>query len=159
MVKTIKLLLISTIPFLYGCSSSTVTLGEVQTTEVVDIDLPEQEKSRIDNIIQPTIWGNDVVTPVETGPIWASVFIGSELSESSFNITSAVVDVELGYSATYIYKIKGEVHCKGSVYPVEAQGSRSAAWALESALRQSISKGVTNIAKQAKFISENCLRD
>lgn len=154
-----KFLIIILLPFVNGCSSGVMKLGNVETKEVVDINLIPKNQNRIDKIIQPTIWGRDVVTQVETGPIWNSVFIGTESSKTSFNILSAFVEVELGYSATYIYRIKGQVSCKGTIYAVEAQGRRSAAWALESAINQSVSRGIINIAKQAEIISEACLQE
>jgi len=140
---------------LSSCASSPKKLGPPQTTEIVNIRLIPNDINRIDKIIQHGLWG-DSSFPVETGPVWKHVFVGNELSDVSFKILKAYVDVEFGYSATYTYKIEGQVLCNGKPYPITAQGSRSAAWALENAMRQSVERGIVNAAQKAKFIVENC---
>ena len=129
MSKYSIILLVVFLPFINGCVSEPIKLGTPQTTEIVDIKLTPNNVYRIDKMIQPSIWG-DVISFVETGPIWSSVFVGTELSEASFEILSAFIDVELGYSGTWTYIIKGQVLCGENAYPISAQGSRSAAWAL-----------------------------
>ena len=88
----------------------------------VPVRLVPYDPARIDLYNQ-----NKHPNSVKTGAHWTAVFSNSDKIDETFTITHARLEdnwPEADYRATYF--VKGELTCNGEVFPINAQGSRTA---------------------------------
>lgn len=152
---------------LVGCGTTDkpAQLRGDRLTETVDIRLLPATPQRIDDIL---LFERDGVTPktirggatsIDSGPVWNSVFIGSEQSDITFTINSAVLEAYYcGYGCgfRYTYKVTGDLACNSKIFPVSTEGSQHAAWAMNNALHEAVELAVLGVAKRSMLIAEKC---
>lgn len=148
---TLGLLLLS------GCATGPMKIsagGEQRLTsdDAVKVSLSEADRHRVDRYIMAL--GSESKYGVETGPVWQRGFTGKE-GDPAFRITSAELRQTLaggGFTSRYTYTVTGELSYHGHVSPITASGSRAAAMAMTSAIRQAVELAVVDAASQSKRI-------
>lgn len=155
------------ISVIYGCGTTDkpAQLRGDRLTEKVDIKLLPASSERIDDIL---LFESDGVTPktirtgattIDSGPVWNAVFIGSDESDATFTINSAVLEAYYcGYSCgfRYTYKVSGDLSCHHKAFPIRSDGSQHAAWAMNNALHEAVEQAVMGVAKRSQLIMEKC---
>lgn len=129
--------------------------GEQRLTasDIVDVVLAATDRTRVDPLF-PAI-GSVSRIGVETGVIWTRVFRGDDRSIARLSITKAELRESMsgmGFTMRYTYVAEAEVVIGDRAYPVRAEGTRAAAMANLSAMRQAVELGIADIGRQAAAI-------
>lgn len=141
---------------LTGCQPRLIRLNDVHTedqirpSDIVPIAINPVESHRIDI---HTWWGTH--TPVETGPIWQRVFVGTpgvnpELEIVAVNFGETITAA--GFAARTNYTVDSKLVMSDGTRPIHAEGT--CAWAIDmtAALKEAVELGVADTAHQAMAI-------
>jgi len=137
-----------------GCASGPMILPEsreprLTTDDAVAVALSDQDKLRVDRYVMAF---GEYRYGVETGPIWAKAFVGAP-GDSTFKVVSAELRETIaagGFALRYTYTVVGELSYDGTTVPITATGTRAAAMATMSAMRQAVELGIVDAAAKAK---------
>jgi hypothetical protein len=146
-----------TIAALCGCANGPIKLnaaGERQITErdSVKIAIAQYDKQRIDPYL--TAFFGHSPQPVETGPIWSRGFVGGA-GDPQLTIKSAELRQSIaaaGFTTRWTYVAECELSYNGTLHQIHAEGTRAAAMAYMSAMRQAVELGVLDATKKVKNI-------
>ena len=95
---------------------------------------------------------------VNTGPVWAAIFSGSENSPATFHIDSAKLEAYYcgyGCGRMYTYTISGMLDCKGTNHPIVAEASENVAW-VAPAMQISVEQAILKVAREAELKIKRC---
>lgn len=144
-----RFIVLAAIAALAGCSSplrlnERSTLGALQ----VPIQLPSVEATR-----QDTWCFAGHCRPVDTGPLWAGVFVGKagdpKLTIRSAKLTDATARYA-GFAINFTYSVDSVLHLDGHDYPLHADGSRTSGIGLP--MQLAVEDAIASTAKQAQMI-------
>jgi len=124
--------------------------NRLSSADIVDVALSPADVSRVDPWFHP--FGDKSGMGVQTGTIWQRVFRGDDRSIAKLIITKAEVRESIsgmGFTMRYTYIIDAHVMIGDRDYPIKAEGSRAAAMAMFSAVRQAVELGIADAARQA----------
>jgi hypothetical protein len=150
-----KTVLVVFILFLSGCAAPmTLRLddsGEQRLTDAdsVNVALAFGDAERIDRI-------GSTSTSALTGPIWKRAFCGkTDSALGSLTVRNATLKQSLsgaGFTIRYTYTVEAVLRVGTNDVVLKATGSRAAAMAAGSAMRQAVELAVLEVAKQTKLV-------
>lgn len=123
--------------------------------DAVKVSLSQADKDRVDRYVMA--FGTEYRYGVATGPVWRKGFIGKD-GDPVFKIESAELRQTLagaGFTSRYTYTVTGELAYHGRAFPITATGSRAAAMAMTSAMRQAVELAVVDAANQSRRILDS----
>jgi len=125
--------------------------GERQlvASDAVRIAILPTDAQRIDDFHVP--FRSDT-WKVITGPVWSQAFIGNVNADPVFTIKSAELRQTIaaaGFTTRFTYTVHGEVASGEKRLAIDAEGTRAAAMAIGSAMRQAVELGVKDAAEKA----------
>jgi len=56
----------------------------------------------------------------------------------------------------FTYRVSGTLACEENKYPIQAEGSRNAAWAITTAMHEAVEQAVVQMARQSELLVEKC---
>ena len=129
---------------LAGCSGPPVSLsrigGEKRYTsqDAVGVYIEEPIASRVESLWGP--FGEERVRVV-TGDVWKRLFVGFSDSRSRLLVTSTKLEESMaggGFTIRYTYTVHATLSVDGHTVEIESNGTRAAAVAALSAMRQAV---------------------
>lgn len=144
---------------------SSVSVGCAQTelppprpTERANIRLVPLDADRVEEIQFDESVRIRRMPSIETGPIWAAIFVGGEETPNTFEIISTRM-VQSGTNRSHwTYSVTGQLVCDGESYPIATEGKRGAQRAIGAAARDAVEQAVGQAAREAKVIADACLQ-
>jgi hypothetical protein len=140
---------------LSACALPTLKLDAIATeqqlfsSDAVEVRLDPAEFKRID-VHQDMLFKKNI----ETGVFWQRAFIGKD-GDPAFTIHSAILKTNYegaGFVARYTYVIEGELKLPARSYPIHAEGTRAAGFALIQAQKQAVELGIKSAAEQCRQV-------
>jgi hypothetical protein len=154
---TVRLIATVLLLALSGCANGPIKLNDSGERQLAELDavlvaISESDKVRIDPYFMA--FGSKPF-PVETGPIWARAFTGEPAAGPTIRIKSAELRQTIaaaGFTTRWTYVAECELSYNGNLHQIHAEGTRAAAMAHMSAMRQAVELGALDAAKKVKNI-------
>jgi len=122
-----------------------------QASDMIDVAVSDADRTRLDEHFG--LFGKFPGT-VETGPIWARIFIGNADSPK-FTITSAKLQDETlaaGFAMRIHYVVDGVLTFNGREYPIHAEGARATGGIPWPAMHEAVQLGVVDAAHKVRAV-------